>query len=432
MIKADGSAKVKERPAGILKMSLFLLVFSLPAFGQVSESDVQRMEEQEFGIESGQSAKPQAPSPTQVNPLEPPLDDVQQGAQPEKIKPIEAEEFRVKALRKSRSGRVILFEDPSEGRPRPGRILLIKDNKDDVIAVRVLKNYPGKFAAKTVLKFRDAELNGEYRALRKLGYKIMALIRERERQERKLEYNQTDEDLAKEVAPDDNELDRGIPLPTKPAKGKKKQAPEAPEARNKNMPEPLFTKDGEELTSDAIEVTDEDEPYADLSITENVPLEPKNHAISLEYGSLKSVNKENDPASYSGLGLRYNYNFWRTPFIKKKALQDAFSGELSLFYYSITGFVKTDDTVTVYPVVGTLRYNVFIGETFQTFAYLGFVKNIVSEQPDKDGNLTGGTGPLQTTKAALGLGAMMKIGPSWALRIEYGTDIFGVGAVLKF
>lgn len=455
MIKADGPAKVKERlllnslrkDALILLAAVFPLVLSTPSFAQVSEDEVQKMEEQEFGLDGGQKAKPrqvQVETPVQTNPLEKPsLPDEQTGAAPEPIRPIEAEEFMIKPLKKSRTGRVILFEDPAENRPRPGKVLLLKSGNDDVLAVRVLKNYPGRFAAKAVLTFKELQLNNEYRALKKLGNKIIALIKEKEERDRRgknLNENKTDEDLAKEVAPDDNELDRGIPLP-KP-KGKRPVAPvSAPQTRAPDMPEPLFSKDGEELGSssggDALEVGDEDGGYGDLSIREDVPLEPKNHAVSLEYASLRSIDKDKNAASYSGFGARYAYNFWRSPFIKKKTLQDLMSVELGLFYYSITGFASTDDSVTVYPFDATVRYNLLFGDSFSAFGYLGFVKNFVkaADNPSTTTPATTAatdTTVLNTTKASIGIGAMLKIGPSWAIRVEYGTDLFGVGAVLKF
>src|SRR4051812_49142649 len=110
MIKADGSAKVKEtlrlnalRRFGI---SLFVLaVAAAPCFAQISEKEAQGMEEQEFGIDQGKTATPETPSdvatPTATPTAQEPnskLEDFQSGAQPEPVKPIEAEAFPVKAL----------------------------------------------------------------------------------------------------------------------------------------------------------------------------------------------------------------------------------------------------------------------------------------------------------------------------------------------
>jgi hypothetical protein len=462
MIKADGSAKVKER----LRLNslryglgfiLFFVLFAAPlthaealllsqASPELSEDDVRKMEEREYGIEEGQSAPtttPEvSPSPTPSSSesgSEPTLEDHQFEADPEKIRSIEAEDFKVKSTKKSTSGRVWLFEDPTENRPRPGRVLLIKSGEQDIVAVRVLKNYPARFAAKIVLKFKDPQPNAEYRALKKLGDKITALIKEREEQENRAPHEmKTDEELAKEVAPDDNELDRGIPAPAPVAPKKKEKKSDSTKSKKENSVEPLFTKDGFELNTDDMDLG-ESADESSLDMNEDIMLEPKNHALSLEYASLKSVDKRGDSATYSGLGLRYAYNAFHKLLFKKKSLQDMISPEIGLFYYSITGFVRADDQVTVYPLNITVRYSLLLNDTFSVFGYLGLMKNLVSTG-STESNLTKDERPvfnegiryLKQTKTALGAGAMMKIGPSWAVRLEYGLDLFAIGAVLKF
>ncbi|MBI3558708.1 MAG: hypothetical protein HY074_20765 [Deltaproteobacteria bacterium] len=426
MIKADGPAKVK--------ISLYVLLmlgvcFCAPtrSLAQVSEKEVQGIEQQEFGIESGKKQKTQAPAP-KADGIVP--EDYQPAAEPEKVKPIEAEEFRVIFKKSSHSGRVMMFEDATDNRPRPGKILLLKKDNDDVVAIRVLKNYPGKFAAKTVLPINELKPDTEYRAIKKLGEKIIALIREREKRGKDLDSAKTDEDLAKEVSPDDNELDRGIPL----QKGKtKKVLPSRPDgAAGPGMPEPLFSKDGGELSADSIEIKDEDEPYNDLSVQEDLPIEPNRHSVTLEYGSLKSVDQNANPATYSGVGLRYGFNIWRMALFHRKSLQDMVTLEAGLFYYTIAGFVTADDSVTVYPFVGDLRYTLLIGESLGLFGYLGFTKTYASAGNDTSVALTAAVAGLNTTRSALGVGATLKIGPSWAVRLDVGTDLFGIGAVLKF
>ncbi len=426
MIKADGPAKVK----GTLFLSLMLSVcLCTPTrlHAQVSEKEVQGIEQQEFGIESGKTKKAEQPAAKATGKT---AEDYQSSAEPEQVRPIEAEEFRVTYKKSSHSGRVMMFEDASENRPRPGKILLLKKDNDDVVAIRVLKNYPGKFAAKTVLPINELKPDTEYRAIKKLGEKIIALIREREKRGKDLDAAKTDEDLAKEVSPDDNELDRGIPL----QKGKtKKVLPSRPDgAAAPGMPEPLFTKDGGELTADSIEIKDEDEQYSDLSVQEDLPIEPSRHAVTLEYGSLKSVDQNANPATYSGIGLRYGFNIWRMALWHRKTLQDMLTLEAGLFYYTISGFVEADDSVTVYPFVGDVRYTLLIGESLGLFGYLGFVKNTASAGNGASAALTSAVLALNGTHAALGVGATLKIGPSWAVRLDVGSDLFGIGAVLKF
>lgn len=436
MIKADGPAKVKERLRlnalrDIILTATLLHFVPCLSLAQVSEGEVQNIEQQEFGIESGKTKKPEETAPQQApTPPSPPLEDVQAEAEPEKIKPIEAEEFQVKVQKKSHSGRVLLLEDAAENHPKPGKILLIKNGKDEIAAVRVLKNYPAKFAAKVVLPFNETQLGQEYRALKKIGDKIIALIKEREKRGKDLDAAKTDEELAREVSPDDNELDRGIPPPK--AKNKKsKQDPNGPlgPVDSKKKPvEPLFNKEGVELGADSIVIEDEDEPLADLSVQEELPLDPYHHAFTLEYGILRNVDKNQNSATYSGLGFRYAYSFARMLLLKKRNIQDILALELSLFYYSISDFSTPGDNVTVFPLIGALRYSVLVSESLSFFTYLGFVKNNVSQS----GTSSSAAAVLGKTTAALGLGAMLKIGPAWAIRADVGLDLFGIGAVLKF
>lgn len=428
MIKADGPAKVK---AYVVLFALCMTALK-PAYAQVSEKEVQNIESQEFGIES---AKKQPVPQEPAKPNTPP-EDYQPETEPAPIKPIEAEEFRVKLLKCSHTGRVCMFDDAGDNRPRPGKILLLKNGEIDTAAVRVLKNYKARFAAKVILPINEVKTDVEYRALKKLGDKIIHMIREREKRGKDLEAAKTDEDLAKEVSPDDNELDRGIPSPTQ--KGAKKTkggqpggapGPDGIGDGEKKMPPPLFTKDGQEIDSDGIELKDDDEPLADLSVQEELPLEPYRHHVSLQYGSVRSVDKSNDPTTYSSVGLRYGYHIWRMPFIHRRSIQDMFSLELSMFYFRISDFAKPGDSISVFPLMGTLRYALLFGENLNFFGYLGYLKNNVSQN---DGAVSTQTNNLAFSRAVLGAGALIKIGPNWAARIDAGSDMLAIGAVLKF
>lgn len=347
----------------------------------------------------------------------------------EKIKEIDAQEFHVRVTRKSTSGKVLLFEDASENNPKPGKILLIRSSKEDVVAVRVLKNYPPtspigfgntKFAAKVVLPIQEPSTGVDYRALKKIGDRMMNLITEREKRTA-LEEGEvvTDEDLAREVAPDDNELDRGIPPPGK-------GAPDTTDVELR--PEPVFDRSGAELRPEDIEVLDEDEPYAELTAQEERPLDPTRHALTGQIGYLRGVDKDGGAANYIGMGLRYGINFLNIAFFRRRNLQDSMTLEGSMFLYSISGFRVQDpaDSVTVMPLIGALRYNLHFGEGFTPFGYAGVVYNNIVQSDAT------GTDVLNTTRIALGGGAMVRLGPGWAVRIDAGTDLFAIGAVLKF
>lgn len=410
---AELEVPVKERPFFNAMRSLLIACAAIAYLSSSSHFAFAEPSEQEIQSYEGQT--------DQLTPID-------------GIKSIDAEEFSAHLKKKSTSGRVLLFEEGSANGLRPGRVLLIKDGKTEIVAIRVLKTYPNKFAGKIVLKFREPELGRDYRALKKLGEKLITMIKEREKlQSTDVDVMKTDEELAREVAPDDNELDRGIPAP-KPALVKKEvkpkaaEKPKAPEKQaNKQMPEPLFTKDGDELLSD-IEIQEEDMPFEDLAVNEDLPLDPQRHAVSLNYGNLRGIDKDNNSASRDSIGIRYAYTFWRLPLLKKKSIQDSLAAEVSLYYYTISNFIQTADSITVIPLTGTLRYNLHLNETLTVFGYAGFVKNNVYA----DQAVTSNVDVLATTLAIFGGGGMIRIGPSWAIRADVGTDLFGIGAVLKF
>ena len=396
----------------------------LNAQAQATEGEVQSLENQEFGLEPDQ-VKPRKTQTKEQHSQKAPLEDTQATADPITIKPIDAEEFRVTLKKKSTSGRVLLLEDSSENHPNPGKILLLKSNTADIAAVRVLKNYPGKFAVKIVLPFQKPEIGQEYRTLKKIGDKMIEMIREREKRGADLDASKSDDDLAREISPDDNELDRGIPDPktiksTEEKKGKTK--------KDEPAPKPLFDKNGEELDEDEIDPSEADDSSS-VSSEESQIIEPQRHIITLQYASMRNIDKEANSTSYNAVGARYGFNIFRRALLRSKNVQDAITLELSLFRYTINGFVTSTDSVTVVPLLGTIRYNVLLRENFTFFGYLGLIKNNVSIDT---GTLSDSTAKLAKTAPIAGIGAMLRIGPSWGVRIDGGLDLFAIGAVLKF
>ncbi len=389
MIKADSGAKVKALfCAFTINFGTFFYLYS---YAQPSQKTIK--------------LDPPPPVEEEVN----------------EVKPIEAEEFSVRTTKKSSSGKVWLFENLANTNIKVGKIILLKQDKEDIAAIRILKNYSGKFAAKVVLPMQPLKADSEYRAIKKLGDKIVALIKEREKRIEELDKIKTDEDLAQEVSPDDAELDRGIPKPQENLPDKKDGDDKTKE---KPKAEPIFNKDGSEISQESIELQDEDEIYADIMAQDELPIEPYHHVLSAQYAILQNVDRDNKAASYTGLGGRYAYNVVNKPFFSRRTLQDLFSLEVGLFYYTIVGFQNLNDSVTVMPFIGTARYGLLLGDNFTLFGYAGFIKNNASA--DFDVSL------LSTTNLALGAGTMIKIGPGWAARLDYGNDLFAIGLVLKF
>ena len=330
------------------------------------------------------------------------------------VKPIEAQEFIVKAVKASRSGKVIMLEDPTGNDPRPGKILLLKSQGEEIVAIRVLKNYPGKFAAKIVLKFKDLALNSEYRALKKISDRIMEQIRKRESlaQEPQL----TDDELAKEIDPNDVELDRGIPLPEKRKKAKTAATPD---------------KSADEIKPQDLELKEDDlsDNLSDFSQSEDVNIEMHNHILTAQLGLMQNVDSMGDAKFYTSAGVRYGYNFARRLIFDKPTLQDMLTLEGGVFFYKIVGFSQQDDEFTVIPLSATLRYNLLVSESLTFFFYGGIVKNNASSSSTDASN---SLALLSRTRAALGGGLLIRIGPGWSLRADGGTDAIAFGASLRF
>lgn len=425
MITANTRLKVKLLCRAIfLCASLFLGTIQFSNAQQeenLNENEIQSLEQQEFGIGTGKEDQPQPKAKAKT-----PLEDYQPLAEAPNVKPIEAEDFQVKFKKKSKSGQVLLFEDLTENRPKPGKILLIKRDSQKYAVVRVLKTMPGQFAAKVLELSKDFSTNDEYRAIKKLSDKITVVLDEKKKN--RTLAAQTDEDLAKEVEPSDAELDRGIPIPVPEKKPKKKAESKRIPANTQPTPEPLFDKDGNELDNDLSE-TEENDPITDVALQDNRPWEPNRHLVTAAYSQLTNVDSSANPAKYTGAGIRYSYNLWHPLFLKRRPIQDILSLELSFYYYTITGFLNPDDQIAVVPLVVTTRYSLIPGESFSFFTYLGLVKNFASQA---EGKTIVDTVLLASVNPAIGVGLMIRIGPNWTARIDVGFDQAGIGAALKF
>ncbi len=339
------------------------------------------------------------------------------------VKEIEAQDFKVTLKKTSRSGRVLLFEDPEGGRPRVGKILLMKSGDEEIGAVRVLKLYPGKFASKIVLPFKSFMPGDTYRGIKKIGDKIMNLIKEREQRLQDPDAQKTDDELSREIAPDDAELDRGIPVPLKPEK-----APKSSKA-----PEPLFNSKGEDIGApEKLEIDEEDEEgmFAEANSGEVIgALDPFGNAFSFQFATISNLDKTESVTTYKALGLRLSYNFGRMSLIKKKTVQDMFTLEAGGFFYAIAGFEAPDDSVSILAFLPTLRYNILIGQYITLYGYGGAMINTVTSSTNV---VETSTRKLSKVLPAGGVGGLLQFGPAWAIRADYGVDLFGIGVMLKF
>lgn len=391
------------------KLTILLTLVATLSWG-ADESDLRKIEQQDVG--AGGASSFDAPhgeeSPTYKESVK------DERIEPESkalkldpnLKAIEAEEFRVRPTLKSGTGKVILFEDPTNNEPRPGKVLLIKRAGEDVAAVRVLRNRDGKFIAKIVLKMKEIELNQEYRAIKKLGEKVREKLKA---MTQPIDETIRDEELAKEIDPNDAELDRGIAKPAKKVK-------------------PVKKSDGD---LERLEISEDDlaDYNTDFAKSEDSEIDPYNHALSMQLGLLNNGRADGGTARYTALGLRYGYTFARKLLFDKPSTQDQLTLELGAFYYKITGYQTLSDEVTVFPFLFNGRYSVYLNEWFAVFLYGGVAKNNVTIS---QGTVPAGTANLSRTRPMAGLGALFKLGPGWSIRGDFGMDMLALGAMLKF
>jgi hypothetical protein len=347
---------------------------------------------------------------------------------------IEAEEFPVTTLKFSKSKKIILFKDESLNRPNTGKILLIKNNTEEIVAVRVLKNFEDSFAGKIIYKNKEPELNVTYRAIKKIGI-LTQKPNSRIENPKDLLTQNNDKNLKNELIVDDAELDKGIPIPQPKAKPKEQQVTneevkrldEIEKSENDNK-KPLFDSQGNEIDNDNVILKpEEEELYYDPFTKEIQPLNPKWNAISIEYASIRSYDSQNNRSNYSAIGLRYTRDLDKMLAFQKENLQDSLSLELGIFLYSITNFRTTTDSITILPVTLTLNYNLHFNEYFMLTPYLGLISPFITQAQGVND-----LGLLNKKALATGLSSQLKLGPGWSIRIDFGTDMFATGVVLKF
>ncbi|MGZ3698010.1 MAG: hypothetical protein ACXWP5_07745 [Bdellovibrionota bacterium] len=191
------------------------------------------------------------------------------------------------------------------------------------------------------------------------------------------------------------------------------------------------------------EAPNSDDNHLGLTVEEIQPLETRRSWLTAELGFFQNLNIDPDaitknngqpPAGYyAGGGARYGFSVFRQILLRKASVQDSITPEAGIFAYKILG--ANNDTYTLLPVLATIRYNILFGEKVAIFIYGGIMQNFVvaatqaSLLPD---GKTATTDALRTTIPAFGGGLLLRLGPSWNIRLDAGWDSFSLGLVLRF
>ncbi|MBC7384918.1 MAG: hypothetical protein H7301_02000 [Cryobacterium sp.] len=331
---------------------------------------------------------------------------------------IEARAYDVRTIRPSRSGRVYLFEKFDSLMPVDGKIFLLREGDQPIMALRVMRTYAQtkRIAAKKLRAYPGFELLGRgsrYRAFEKLGDKVLPVP-------------PTAEDLQDlkelESAPIEN-------LPTVPVDESTNETPvAAPEAPNEAAPEiPAEVARVSEAPESQESGTESEEHHdEDLELREEAEEGETDHyfpnQFTMTIGNVPNSSVPGPSFKFSG-GLLY-----------ARKLTPSFALEGGFYYYKSQGDLDIDGvtttvSMTVIPVVGTLRYQSRLTDLWTGYLYGGVVYPFIANSIGAPVKLLQ---KVQVISPAVGVGAFLQTGPNWYLRLNFGLDSMTVGVMLRY
>ncbi len=403
---------------------------------------------------------------------------------------VEVKKFELRVVRKTRSHRTYLFEDASGAQPRSGKVLLLKSGEAPVMAFRVLHVYAEakRVAARKIQRYGEAadlEDGSSYLALQKLA-DIYPIPLQSEK-EQKIDQAELKELEAAENLPPESGASE-IPGEPPPAAAGATAADSAdPNATSPTIETPLSeindtptapqtdpptpegsaadadpsgaaAASGSDASTESLEgqtpgegATDPQTPTPEKNhsdagaaseeafVDENddltlhstyiKPLDPGRHWITAQWALLRGSTAESGSFYQSGFGIRYGLSLLKRVIFRGANVQDSLTPEVGLFTYKLIDFQGDNNSYSVTPLSLIGRYNLQFGESFGAFLYAGIVKNFVSSSGQSNPDITADLGRVMP---AFGVGILAQLGPHWDLRLEGGSDMFGLGLVLRF
>jgi hypothetical protein len=333
---------------------------------------------------------------------------------------IEARLYRVKTVKMGNSSTVYLLDRLAASPPPAGsgyagipaerKLLVLKHGDDNVMAMRVLKDLPdtNQLIVKKIRQYNNTvtlPLGEQYVAVEKVSDAMPPPPTEQDQKDM--------QELSPPLAYDP-ELDAG----SSPAPGEKAE----------DAAEPPHDDDDDQILGRAIEDTEMNDTHRNW--------------LSAEIGLLRNTpNGANTFSLYAAGGLRYGYSLLQHIFFDGGDKYDTLSLEGGAFFYKIVniyGNSQGGDSYTIMPLIGTVRYTVFMGEDFGLSFYGGVMRNIVTGTVPPTG--VAATDPtyqqivsnLGLILPAFGMGAVFRIGPGWYLRADLGTEGVTAGVALRF
>lgn len=335
----------------------------------------------------------------------------------EKLPAIEARSYETKPLAQSESGRAYLFKDPLQAKPMVGRIILLKQGGQPVMAFRVLRTFPerSEFIAKRVRRYGDKntlEVGANYRVLERISEYATPLPP-----------NLDDEaDIADLDRGGDGYSDFNSAKVDKPEKSSQTLDDELlmdanPQPKSETQ-RTLTPSEEDQISRTVAYVADDVEPH-----------DRHRHALSAEFGFLQNRSIAGASQLFHGGGMRYALTLGKSVFFNRSTVTDSIAAEGGMFWYSVSGYQTPDDSYTVFPLVATLRYNVFPSDVVGIFFYGGIMDNYV---PIDASSTAKAVAALSGIVPAAGAGLIFHLGPHWDARIDAGIDMFASGLMIRF
>lgn len=381
------------------------------------------------------------------------------------LPPIEARSYDIVIARRSSSQRVYLFDNPSGREPQVGRILILKrgegEDRHNVMAFRIVRVYPEKkqFAVRRLrwyLHYRVLDPGMSFLAVEKKGdLKIPALSTEdiedlneveggrnipgvidadtdpsrnpHSHLNRNLKLNPYDEGVdinGVRIKKYDPMLDAGDIPP--PVDGLSDAAKSDAGTRNDKVQD-----ESRDIDDEVFDLMDGDDDEALSGIDEIRAFEPHHHSLSAELGAIRNNGPNGSSGVFKSPLFRYSFNPTNTLFVRSATVQDSFTVEIALGGYNVTNFSAptAGDSYTVFFAGPAARYNLFITENIGFFLYGGIIRNwlIASNNASEPHRAS-----LSSLIPAGGGGVLLKIGPSWFVRVNAGYDGLTGGIALRF
>jgi hypothetical protein len=377
------------------------------------------------------------------------------------LPPIEARSYDVLIARRSSSQRVYLFDDPTGREPQVGRILVLKrgegEDRHNVMAFRIVRVYPERkqFAVRRIrwyLNYRVLDPGMSFLAIEKKGdLKIPSLSTEdiedlneveggrpipgvidaetdpsenpHSHLNRNLKLNPYDEGVdvnGVRIKKYDPMLDAGdIPPPVDDLSDPAKNGTNTNDTEIRDIDDEVF------------DPMDSEDDEALSGIDEIRAFEPHHHSLSAELGAIRNNGPNGSSGVFKSPLFRYSFNPTNTLFVRNASVQDSFTVEVALGGYNVSNFSgpTAGDSYTVFFAGPGARYNLFITENIGFFIYGGIFKNwlIASNNASEPHRAA-----LTSLIPAAGGGVLLKIGPSWFVRVNAGYDGLTGGIALRF